>query len=117
MRKLIRVTKFGALVAFLASGFVFGTAQADDASVTGLDDDWGAVSSEDLGETRGGYAIAVGHQDTDQTIEGSATSGNIDMDGLQNSSSFSPTIVNTGNNVTLLNVLAVDVCLDCTVYE
>lgn len=105
------MTKLGVLLAVATSCLAIGTAAADGV------DDWDEVSSGDLGETRGGTAVAVGGQDAHQEFStgGSADGGDQTAIGSFNGQSFVINAFNSGNNVVMQNNMAVDVCLNCTI--
>lgn len=118
MLEVIRVTKMtrtGALLAMLAGGlFIAGTAVADDVALSDETDAWGAVSVDDLGETRGGAATAQINADIHQEFNGDVEAGSMSIDEGVIESSMSINAFNTGNNVVMLNTLAIDICMDCT---
>lgn len=111
MNMMTKLTKIGVVVTLVFGIYAIGPATA------GEFDEWSAVPSDDLAEARGGTAVATGSQTSTQTITGDAPSGNVNVDGNYYEGYMSNTIINTGNNVTLQNILAIDVCLSCTVTD
>ena len=107
------MTKLGVLLAFATSALAIGTAAAD-----GMDD-WDSVSSGDLGETRGGTAVAVGGQNAHQEFStgGSADGGDQTATNSFNGQTLVINAFNSGNNVVMQNNMAVDVCLSCVIVD
>lgn len=114
LNRMVRVTRTGVLLAFLVSGFAAGTAVADEETGTNDLEAWGSVNQDELGETRGAGAIADIDADIHQEYNGDANAGTISMDGGVMEPSMSIISINSGNNVVMLNTLALDICIECT---